>query len=329
MRHVFISYAKEDIQLVQELDQTLHDSEYDPWYDPDLLPNDENPPERLRNRIASYEGFIFALSPSSLNSGRSQRELQHARDLGKPILVVQLRPNTPLPVELQQYAAVDFTQGPTSTAVIDLLKGMTLLEVPAQYTPVDVPEPESQSPGVFAPQAAQPQLQPRPGLKVGTDFQQTRMQSNILRYGIIAAIVVGLLVGICGVVLLLTRGPSVDQLMERASTNFQAGDYTQAIVNYNDVLQIDPRHVSAYYNRGNAYFQLNDLERALTDYTRALEIDPTHARSYWGLGNIAYSEQRFASALEHYRRYLDLAGNNPSDFVQTRVRELEVATPAP
>ena len=47
----------------------------------------------------------------------------------------------------------------------------------------------------------------------------------------------------------------------------------QALADFDAVLAIDTRNVSALYNRGCIYDQLGRYEAAVADYSKALELD--------------------------------------------------------
>ena len=46
-----------------------------------------------------------------------------------------------------------------------------------------------------------------------------------------------------------------------------------ALSDFSTVLKLEPRNVSALYNRGCIYDQLEQYEAALADYSKALELD--------------------------------------------------------
>ena len=60
-----------------------------------------------------------------------------------------------------------------------------------------------------------------------------------------------------------------------------AKDYNSAIVDFNEAIELNPKHVRAYYKRGNAKLNLNDYAGAIDDYTHAIMIDPEDANYYY------------------------------------------------
>jgi lipoprotein NlpI len=74
----------------------------------------------------------------------------------------------------------------------------------------------------------------------------------------------------------------------RGSAYFAKGNSDHAIADYSQAIQINPRDVGAYNNRGNAYYAKGDHERAIADYSQAIQIDPRNSRAYLsrGLANL-------------------------------------------
>jgi len=54
-------------------------------------------------------------------------------------------------------------------------------------------------------------------------------------------------------------------------------DFTQAI-------QLAPKDINAFYNRGNILFQEEDFAGAIADFAKAAEINPNFGKAYYALG---------------------------------------------
>src|SRR5256885_4009993 len=55
----------------------------------------------------------------------------------------------------------------------------------------------------------------------------------------------------------------------------KAGDYDQAIADFDAALRINPNHVRAYVNRGNASFAKRDYDRAIAD-RKSTRLNSSH-----------------------------------------------------
>lgn len=93
---------------------------------------------------------------------------------------------------------------------------------------------------------------------------------------------------------------------------YDKGNYTNAIEYFTKAIEIDPKFVDAYYNRGTCYTTedvffhhydklpsqtyieagLEDEEKAyqnaIRDFKKVLELDPNYALAYFGIGNANY-----------------------------------------
>jgi tetratricopeptide (TPR) repeat protein len=84
------------------------------------------------------------------------------------------------------------------------------------------------------------------------------------------------------------------------------GNYDRAITDFNSVLEINPRYAIAYYNRGNVWNDKGNLDRAIADYNKALEIDPCDAEAYNNRGNAWSRKGNYDRAIADYTRALDI-----------------------
>ena len=68
------------------------------------------------------------------------------------------------------------------------------------------------------------------------------------------------------------------------------GDFELAIVDFTKAIQLKPDDADAYYNRGLAYGEKGDSDRAIEDCTKAIELKPNFAEAYYNRG-VAYREK--------------------------------------
>ena len=84
---VFVSYARSDHALAEQLFRTLHTMPVEVWSD-DQLKAGENWSEVLRSRIRDSQFFLLLLTPKTLESSWVHQELGAAWALGKRIVAV-------------------------------------------------------------------------------------------------------------------------------------------------------------------------------------------------------------------------------------------------
>jgi len=77
-------------------------------------------------------------------------------------------------------------------------------------------------------------------------------------------------------------------------TNGEKDGIDQAISEYNKALEINPKYVLAYLERGWAYRLKDYYEEAMSDYNKAIEINPKYALAYRTRGNF------YSLSLDYY-----------------------------
>jgi tetratricopeptide (TPR) repeat protein len=76
---------------------------------------------------------------------------------------------------------------------------------------------------------------------------------------------------------LKTNPNNIEALSYRALSYSFAGKYDEAIVDFNELIILDPQNSSTYYNnRGLAHLRKKDFNRALEDFDRILQKDSSH-----------------------------------------------------
>jgi tetratricopeptide (TPR) repeat protein len=81
----------------------------------------------------------------------------------------------------------------------------------------------------------------------------------------------------------------------------------QAIVTYQQVLQLDPEHAAAHINLGTLHYNRQEYGLAEEHYRRAIQIDPRYALAYFDLGNVLDETGRVTEAIQTYQTALQLA----------------------
>ena len=98
----------------------------------------------------------------------------------------------------------------------------------------------------------------------------------------------------------------VEAYTNRGNAYWYKQQYDKAIEDYNKAVELNPRNAIAYTNRGVAYKNKQQYERAIEDFNRAIELDPGYANAYYNRG-LAYSaKQQYDRAIENYNRAIEL-----------------------
>jgi tetratricopeptide (TPR) repeat protein len=95
----------------------------------------------------------------------------------------------------------------------------------------------------------------------------------------------------------------------RAIVYHQQGDYQQALADYGQAIELDPKYAPAYTNRGIAYSDQHDYQRAIADYDKAIELDPQLAPIYNNRGNAYKNLGDYQRAIADYDQAIKLDSN--------------------
>ncbi len=124
---IFVSYARVDRPFCEQIVRTL-ETAHEVWYDRRLQAG-KKWWDQIRSRLGWCEGFIYLLSPESVESEYCQKEYAIARDSGKLVFPVKIQSNAEVSEELLETQMVDFSDGLTPEAVALLMAGINIAEV--------------------------------------------------------------------------------------------------------------------------------------------------------------------------------------------------------
>ena len=139
---LFISYARVDKPYCIQIAETLDAHEV--WYDDRLYAGQQWWKEILR-RLDWCEGFVYLLSPESVNSEYCQKEFAIAKKNNRLIFPILIHGETELLDELKEIQYADLSDGLTPEAVKTLLNSIHQSELDAQRDKAEVVTPVMES----------------------------------------------------------------------------------------------------------------------------------------------------------------------------------------
>jgi tetratricopeptide (TPR) repeat protein len=98
----------------------------------------------------------------------------------------------------------------------------------------------------------------------------------------------------------------VEALTNRGNAYVNQGDLTQAVLDYNEALKLNPNLVEAYNGRGAAYIDQGNFTKAIADFNQTLTLKPNYVEAYNNRGNAYLMQDKFVEAIADYNKALEI-----------------------
>lgn len=108
---------------------------------------------------------------------------------------------------------------------------------------------------------------------------------------------------------------------------YKRGDYEDAILNYNRVLEIDEENLDALSNLGFVYKKMKQYDNAIEYFDRVISIDPSYVTAYNGKGLIFFEQKRYNDAKKMFESALDVDSTYENARKNLRIVEQILITP--
>jgi Flp pilus assembly protein TadD len=102
---------------------------------------------------------------------------------------------------------------------------------------------------------------------------------------------------------------SVEEHFQKGNELVQAGEFEQAIAEFEAVLEKEPENISALSNLGVVYYNLGRLDEAIAQYQKAIELAPQDADIHSNLAAAYVQQEQLDTALTEYQAAVGLNPN--------------------
>jgi tetratricopeptide (TPR) repeat protein/S1-C subfamily serine protease len=92
----------------------------------------------------------------------------------------------------------------------------------------------------------------------------------------------------------------------RALAYSRSNNLPGAIADMTQLIKLQPKDASAYFNRGEYYIQAQDPQRAILDFNQAIALQPTMAEAFQSRGLAYMALQRFPEAQQNFNQAIIL-----------------------
>jgi len=117
----------------------------------------------------------------------------------------------------------------------------------------------------------------------------------------------------------------------RGLAYFREKQYDSAIASLNMAIVLAPDDAEAYYLRGSSYYIKRQYNQAILDYTLAIKLDPADVQSFRYRGNAYRDQGQSGQAIADYNRVIELAkGTEDAQYAAEQILKLgQTPTPTP
>jgi tetratricopeptide (TPR) repeat protein len=102
---------------------------------------------------------------------------------------------------------------------------------------------------------------------------------------------------------------SAKDLTQKGIEFYEKHEYTEALMNLNKAIEVDPNYSRAYYLRANIKESFDDRHGAMKDYNLSLEKNPKFADAFFARGNVKMKLQDYYGAIDDYTAAIGINEN--------------------
>lgn len=99
-------------------------------------------------------------------------------------------------------------------------------------------------------------------------------------------------------------------IFDSAITEFNLGNFKKALILFEQVLQLEPFHVTALIKKGNILGKFAKYSDAISCYDTALRVEPKNALALINKGLALHYLQRYSEAIQCYDTILETKPDN-------------------
>jgi tetratricopeptide (TPR) repeat protein len=99
---------------------------------------------------------------------------------------------------------------------------------------------------------------------------------------------------------------NAQELLNQGNQKLKEKLFTEAILDYDKAIKLDPDLKQVYNRRGLAKFYLNNFPAAIIDYDKAIALDDKFVEAYYNKGLANYGRRNYRSCIVDFDKVIEL-----------------------
>ena len=99
-----------------------------------------------------------------------------------------------------------------------------------------------------------------------------------------------------------------EYLSNRSNAHFKFGNIDLAFRDLDQAISLDSKCINSYVNRSNIYYEINKFDAAMLDIQTAIALDSSNAHFYFNQGNIYTKQSESEKAIVSFQKACELDG---------------------
>lgn len=103
-------------------------------------------------------------------------------------------------------------------------------------------------------------------------------------------------------------------LQPLAAAYYKMKNESKALSICSRMIELEPEHIMAHYNRGSMYSDMGMLEKAIADFNRTIELMPSYASTYNNRGLVYEKMGQYEQAIADYSKTIEMEDSPIAHF---------------
>lgn len=122
----------------------------------------------------------------------------------------------------------------------------------------------------------------------------------------------------------LKLGSNEQFIYQEGISQYEQGNYQEAVTSFTQTLEINPKNSWAYNHRGDAFYRLGNYKKAQTDSSRAIALNPQDGNAYYDRGFAWFGLGKYKEAIADYTQAIKLNSQNPYAYYGRGLARIKV-----